>query len=450
MLDEAPTESAAPGAAMRKAGRLQRVVRWCLRGQALKPVRLSRRDWAYIVALFLLSRVLIFAIGVLGTAMFPSTAPGQSWVLSPATGLSTNLWHRLYDHFDSGWYLGISHHYLLASSGQPDWLREWAFFPFYPLVLHAVSVALAIMHVPGDTDIVAGVLVSYAALFGALVYLYRLACAELSAEAARRSITYLLIFPASFYLSAIYPEGLFTLLTVGAFFHARRRQWFWAGALAACATLTRVQGIYLLLPLLLEFATAWYEQRKQLSVRLLSGAWLALPVAALGGYALYSHAETGYWLAFVEAGKLWGRRVTPPIYPLIRYILAPRLGGAFTFDFASANFVVAVVFLVLVVIAARRLPPSHALWLALGVLVPLSSDGHYLTSVMRYVAPLFPAFIALAAWSLRLRWTPAGLARDTEGIMESSDLRDRIVVVPSLMLLALMVVMFVNGVWAAV
>jgi hypothetical protein len=170
----------------------------------------------------------------------------------------------------------------------------------------------------------------------------------------------------------------------------------------------------------------------------------------MGCYALYSHAQTGYWLAFIPAGKLWGRTLTPPVYPLIRYLIHPSLGGAFSFDFSSANFIAALGFLLLVVVAAQRLPPSYALWLAIGLLVPLSSGGHQLTSLMRYAAPLFPAFVAMAAWSLELRWTPNDVLHDEKYAPSTSDLRDRIITMPSLLLLGLMVIMFVNGVWAAV
>lgn len=446
---EAPTMPRVPVVAQR-GSRLARVVAWSVRAESLPARRLERRDWIYLASAFLLSRALIFALGVLGAAMFPMVAPGKTWLFSPPTGFTPDLWMRIYVHFDSGWYLGISHSYLTAARSSPGWLNEWAFFPFYPMVLHVVSIGLNLLRIPGNTDALAGILVSHAALLGALVYLYRLVSAEVNTEAARRAVTYLVIFPASLFLSAVYPEGLFTLLTVGAFYHARRRQWFLAGALAALATVTRVQGICILLPLALEYASALRARRFTHGTHFLSGAWLGLPFVGLGCYALYSHAQTGYWLAFIPAGKLWGRTLTPALYPLVRYLIAPSLGGAFSFDFTSANFVTAVGFLLLAIVAARRLPPSYALWLAVGLLVPLSSGGHQMTSLMRYASTLFPAFVVMAMWSLGIRWTPNGILHDVGHAPSTSDLRDRIITMPSLMLLSLMVVMYTNGVWAAV
>ncbi|HEX8033480.1 MAG TPA: hypothetical protein VF510_06515, partial [Ktedonobacterales bacterium] len=176
-------------------------------------------DWLYIASVFIATRAMIVFIGILATAIFPEAVPHQSFVLQPIGGRGNDFFTRLYARFDSGWYLGISHGYLLPSSGRPDWLAEWAFFPLYSLILHPISLVLAALHIPTNTDILAGVIVSYVALFVALAYLYRLVAAELSFAAARRSIFYIAIFPASVFFSVVYPESLFLLLCVATFYH---------------------------------------------------------------------------------------------------------------------------------------------------------------------------------------------------------------------------------------
>lgn len=427
------------------------------RTEPLRRVSLRRGDWLYIASVFIVTRAMIVFVGILATATFPEAAPHQSFVLRPIGGGQSDFFMRLYARFDSGWYLGISHGYLLPSSGRPDWLAEWAFFPLYALILHPVSLVLTALHIPINTDILAGVIVSYVALFVALVYLYRLVAAELSFAAARRSVFYIAIFPASIFFSVVYPESLFLLLGVATFYHGRRRQWLIAGLLAACAALTRPQGLFLLAPLALEFISAWRAQEGGGGGRLkrLNGLWLGLPLVALGGYALYSHAETGYWLAFsASASQAWGHRLTPPIYPLVHFVLAPDLGSAFAYDFSSVNFAVAIIVLALVVVAWLRLPPAYSLWLLIAVLFPLSTNGHYFFSFARYVSTAFPAFIALAAWSLEQRWMPGERASEEGGdevyapvkmSLLSLELRDRLVVVPSLLLLTLYTIFFVNG-----
>jgi Gpi18-like mannosyltransferase len=48
-----------------------------------------------------------------------------------------------------------------------------------------------------------------------------------------RAITYLLIFPTTFFFSGVYSESLFLALTVAAFYYARTNRWLLACVLAA-------------------------------------------------------------------------------------------------------------------------------------------------------------------------------------------------------------------------
>ncbi|HUY75622.1 MAG TPA: mannosyltransferase family protein, partial [Ktedonobacterales bacterium] len=392
--------------------RLSHFVASCLRTNTLPAVRLGRADWLYLVGVFLLTRLLTFFVALLGADFFPqyTGANGGAFATQPNTVSTVDGWVRLYVNFDSGWYLGISHHYTTPANG-PNWLAEWAFFPLYPWTLHVVSVVLGV--IPGlsqslNVDILAGVLVSHAACFGAIVLLYRLTLGELSSAAARRAALYLLIFPGSFFLTAVYPEGLFLLLTVAAFYFARRRQWALAGLLAAAILLTRAQGALILGPIGLEFVAYRSTLARPWGRGALKALWLLIPTSlTLGAYALYSHALTGYWLAFETSARVaWGHRLTPFPYPLIRYLLSPSLGSPGEYNFSSINFAVTILFFVLVVVAWRRLPPSYAIWLGLSVILPLSTNGSHFFSMVRYLTPAFPAFVALAAWSLNQRWAP--------------------------------------------
>ena len=68
-----------------------------------------------------------------------------------------------------------------------------------------------------------------------------------------RTITYLLIFPTTFFFSGVYGESSFLALTVAAYYYTRTNRWLLAFILAALATLTRSQGMILALPLLIEY-----------------------------------------------------------------------------------------------------------------------------------------------------------------------------------------------------
>src|SRR5699024_9465323 len=131
-----------------------------------------------------------------------------------------------------------------------------------------------------------------AAFLVALYVLYRLAELELGEQVARRSCWYLALFPGSLFFLAPYTESLYLLLTVCAFFAARRSQWLIAGLSAAVAGATRNVGAFLIVPLSVELAMQYRAAppaaRPALRRRAL---WIFLcPVGTLS-YLLYWHLE---------------------------------------------------------------------------------------------------------------------------------------------------------------
>ncbi|MCE1255439.1 MAG: glycosyltransferase 87 family protein [Anaerolineae bacterium] len=136
---------------------------------------------------------------------------------------------------------------------------NYAFFPVYPLFMRLFYFPLRWLgwnSIPAAT--LAGVAVSLLGTPLALLGLYDLVrhMGE-DEDTAIRVIWYLLIFPAGFFLAMVYSEGLFTGLVFMALALLRRRQWVWAGLLAALATLTRPVGGLIILPL----AWAWWQDK---------------------------------------------------------------------------------------------------------------------------------------------------------------------------------------------
>src|SRR5918996_430643 len=129
--------------------------------------------------------------------------------------------------WDAVWYLRI------ADSGYGDSVPRAAFFPLYPLLIHAAAAPV------GGSEaalLIASYLISLAAFLGALVLLYRLVSLELGRRFAGPALLLLAVFPAALYFGAPYSESLFLLVSVGAFYAARTDSWAWAGACAAAAS----------------------------------------------------------------------------------------------------------------------------------------------------------------------------------------------------------------------
>ncbi len=130
----------------------------------------------------------------------------------------------------------------------------------------------------------AGAIVSHVALVAALAYLVALARLDFDEWEATRSLGVALLWPAAPLLGMITSSSLLMLTVTAAIYHARRRQWGWAGVWAAHASLTGGAGVLVLVPLLVE----WLEDRP----------WRLHPGVALSGLVAVLSAPIAF-LAFL-------------------------------------------------------------------------------------------------------------------------------------------------------
>lgn len=114
---------------------------------------------------------------------------------------------------------------------------------------------------------------------------YRLARLDLDEKDAFRATLLLAVYPASYVLYAPYTESTFLLFSVLLFYFARQKRWILAGLCGALATLTRQQGLFLMVPLVIEFWSA--KERKPLAlssvflIPLAYGLWILYRTVAL-------------------------------------------------------------------------------------------------------------------------------------------------------------------------
>ena len=222
-------------------------------------------------------------------------AAEKGWT-GPTSSAAINMWA----HFDGLWYLSIARDgYQFAPGAQSN----AAFAPLFPMLMR-IGAELA-----GGSDaamLAAGIIISNLALLAAVGYLAALMRLEGHGQAAARAGWYLLMFPTSFFLSAVYPMSLFLALAVGAFYHARRAQWPIAAALAALAALSRPDGFLLSTGLALEYFLQYrFSPRRDI-------LWLASGPAALLGWMAFQWRRFGDPLAFVAAQRQWAH---PPSKP---------------------------------------------------------------------------------------------------------------------------------------
>jgi Gpi18-like mannosyltransferase len=221
-----------------------------------------------------------------------------SWVGEPNPGLTVKSVVRKWGtQWDSIWFLDI------AKDGYrsiPD-NSHAAFFPVYPGLIRLFTPVFL------GNSWLAALFLANASLLAALVLLYRLTDQEFGKAAAARTVFYLVAFPAGFFLTAAYNEGLFIALIVSAVYCMRRGHWWLACVLGAVASGTRSAGIVLVVPFCFE-----YLRQHGRRIR-----WDALAIGVvpfgLAGVMIIGKIAYNNPFAFSDSqAARWGRHVSWP------------------------------------------------------------------------------------------------------------------------------------------
>jgi len=309
-------------------------------------------------------------------------------------------------------------HYLdIATQGYQG--TDMAFFPLFPWLIRILG-SLAGNH------LIAGLLISNASFFFGLLYLYKLLEHEYDRAVARRAIFYVSIFPTSVYFTAVYTESLFFMLTVASFYYMRGRSWWLAGIVGFLAALTRVEGVLLVVP----FAIEWWSQNRppkgKAFLDLCAGLLIPLGLVVYMAYLWVLRADPLY---FSHVQIHWNRHLAPPWVSLLN-AGGKLLHGAGPLVVANQSLEIAFTLLMIAVLIGgwHALRPSYIAYMALSILVPMSTSN--LMSMPRFALVLFPMFAILARWGER-PWA------------------NNVILAFSLPLLGLFTVLFADWYWVA-
>ena len=324
--------------------------------------------WLVIVNLFAL-----LAFNRLNLA--PDTA--FEW-MSPATvaPIQPN-WNliELHNRWDSYWYLDIAKNgYYLR--GEKD-ISDVVFFPLYPLLMRLTG------PVAGGDLVLAGWMLSSLFLVLATVMLTRLSQEFHPDIDPTLPAAFLLVYPAAFFLNAVYSESLFLFLSLATVFWTLRRNFMIASVWAALASATRVAGVFLFVVLFIEFvqANGW---RALLTRRV----W-PLAVAPLGALAFCTY----HWIAFgdfflyLKVQSFFGRDFEMEASD---FLVRNNPGLANT----VLDLAYTAVAILLGVVALRRFRLSYGVYMLVSLAIALSSGS--VLGIARYSMVLFPIYFIAA------------------------------------------------------
>ncbi len=338
--------------------------------------------WAGICLAVLGLRVLVTAVGAGIAIVLPQ--PHQSPSL---TSLFLDPWRQ----FDAYHFIAIAAH-----GYQADGLNT-AYMPLYPLLLRVMTV------VTGGHYLTAGLIVSNLACAAAVGLFWRWVAECFDENVAWRSVAVLLLFPDSYYLLGVYSESLFLALSAWCLIASRRGHPVVAGVAGGLAVLTRLQGLVLLVPLIVD---AWLRARRSGRVRP-GDACIAIPAVTLLGYQRVLAMTVGGTSIVGTFQRQWHITLQPPWMTIGQYVQVIRSPRFSFFHSSTANYVMvwdllaALLVLAVLLVSAKRLGPELSLYGLAAWCFALSrwySTGRYMIAVL----PFFVA-VALGAGT-KLRW----------------------------------------------
>ena len=307
-----------------------------------------------------------------------STATGDAAVSEP-----------VWAHFDATYYLGIADHGYSAGPGE-----EWAFYPLYPTVVRALGYLGGGGH---TAHVVAGLVVANLAGLVAAVLLHRLVRLDWGLGVARRASIYFAVTPLGFYLSAVYAESLFVLLAVATLLLTRQHRWIAAGVVAALAAATRPPGVMLTLVLVAEVVVVVVAARRTGAAVPLLRPLVGIVLAPTGlvAFLAWGWIRTGDPLVtFAVNAHRWHREPDWPWVAIGDAIRDATWGDPGNYLFGPLNLATVAVCLVALGIMVRRFPPTHTVFTAAMLALPICSGQ--LQAVGRAALPIVTVLVLLA------------------------------------------------------
>ncbi len=283
-----------------------------------------------------------------------------------------------------------------------------AFFPLYPLTIWVLSFNRLL-----DPAYI-GWFISTISLSVGLVFLYKLVDKFHPTIKPQEVVVTLLLFPTAFFLNSVYTESLFLSLSIVFFYFLFKRNFWLASLFLSIASLTRINGLFLLIPFLVEYLQH-FGLKKFVNINLLS---FFTSLAGITSFMVYQYIKFGEPFAFIKSQMEWGRNfnLNSEHLKLITHA-------------ANANFATDLFFFIIAFVsglALLRIRISYGLYVLTTILIAVSTGT--LMSITRFTQILFPIFILIAS------------IRNSE-----FQYSWRLI---SILLLAIFTTLFVNNYWA--
>lgn len=339
-------------------------------------------------------------------------------------------WVYSWTNFDGFHYLTITQRGYLGTA------LIQAFFPVFPLIMRYFMVINLGFFL--SLTLTFQLLITYGLTVTTFYFVKEVL--NKSNKQAWWTVLSLLIFPVSFFMGALYSEGLFLFLVLLSFIFAKQKKWLLAGIFGAVISGTRVVGIAILPALLLEL---WLSRKNKFSyegiINFIKKDWfniIKISISSLGLLAYMSYLQKTFndplYFFHVQSEFGAGREEGLILLPQVvwRYIKIFMTAPADLKMFAYVQeFLFSIGAFCLLIFSWKKVRLSYLLFSLLVLLIP-TFTGTF-SSMPRYVMVAFPIYFLMGEW----------LSKKT---------RLRVfALVLSLLLLIINTLLFIQGYWVA-
>ena len=327
----------------------------------------------HVLNYYLLTRILLLIIGYLTINEFRlhGIEKNPTWIYH------SSIWLNMWGTWDTGWYLDIAKNWYpdIRTLSNAD-CGQCNFFPFYPALMSGLN------FLTGLDYFIAGIMISNLALLFSGILLYKIVLLLYDEIKAKNAALFLFLFPTSFILSGVFTESLYLFLILLSIFSALKGKWALGGLCAFFLSLTRSVGVFVFLPLLIEYLSQKNYRIKNIKADIL---FLLFIPAGASLFLIQNYFSTGDPFYFFH-NPHWQYKPLNPFYNLIEGMVNPY----FTFRFESIYCLIVIIFCF---ISFKTVPLSFNVINFYSLFIPLS---YGVISMPRMSLVSFPIFIQLA------------------------------------------------------
>lgn len=210
------------------------------------------------------------------------------------------------------------HYIMIAKHGYGEF--QQAFFPLYPLLINTLSKLFSF------NVLLAGVIISWATLIPGIIFFEKLS--KIVTGDNNKSIwavLFLLSFPSAFFYSAVYPESLFLFFSSASLYFIFKKNYLPAAVFAVFSSLTKIQGIFLLVPFFFSVfqfdSFSFKDLIKKIKMDYKKLFFALSPIYGLLIYSYYLFIKFGDPLGFYHSQEAFGAQRTSQDFILLPQVL---------------------------------------------------------------------------------------------------------------------------------